>query len=237
MLFRVGIENNTEVGSIAWVLNHPGCFAHGANSDLAQGNLTAAAQNYLDWIAKNDADPWLTPGDFEMRVEETWEAYQINDEFELVEEGYEINAWFLHDWKPLTEEDIQRGLKMLAWSRADLLEMVRDLSHEDLKQRYPEERWNIAGILKHTGGAEWWYLDRLGLAFPRPEVPADAFERLKKVRAHLVKVLPDLVASRQVVGIDGEFWSPRKMLRRALWHEKDHTDHIKKLLANPDYSV
>lgn len=237
MLFRVGLENNTEAGSIAWVLNHPGCFAHGANSDLAQGNLTAAAQNYLDWIAKHDADPWLTPGDFEMRVEETWEAYQINDEFELVEEGYEINAWFLHDWKPLTEEDIQRGLKMLAWSRADLLEMVRDLSHEDLKQRYPEERWNIAGILKHTGGAEWWYLDRLGLAFPRPEVPADAFERLEKVRDHLVKVLPDLVASRQVVGIDGEFWSPRKMLRRALWHEKDHTDHIKKLLANPDYSV
>lgn len=232
MLFRVGIENNTEGGSIAWVLNHPGCFAHGANSDLAQRNLPAAAQNYLDWISKNDPDPWLTPGDFEVRVEATWQAYQINEDFELVEEGYEINAWFLHDWKPLTEEDIQRGLKMLAWSRADMLEIVKDLSAESLSQRYPEERWSIAGILKHTGGAEWWYLNRLGLAFPRPEVPADPFERLEKVRSHLVKVLPDLIASRQVVGIDGEFWSPRKMLRRALWHEKDHTEHIKKLLTN-----
>lgn len=222
MLFRVGIENNIEVGSIAWVLNHPGCYAQGANSELAQRNLPAAAQNYLDWISKNDPDPWLMPGDSEIRVEETWEAYQINEEFELVEEGYEVNAWFLHDWKPLTDEDIQRGLKMLAWSRSDLLEIVKDLPAESLNRQYPEERWSIAGILNHIGGAEWWYLNRLGLAFPRAEVPADPPERLDKVRSHLVKVLSDLVASRLVVGIDGEFWSPRKLLRRALWHEKDH---------------
>jgi ferritin len=32
-----------------------------------------------------------------------------------------------------------------------------------------------------------------------------------------------------VVGVNGEFWSPRKVLRRALWHERDHTEHIRKL--------
>jgi hypothetical protein len=50
------------------------------------------------------------------------------------------------------------------------------------------------------------------------------------VRAHLVKTLPDLVGSRRVLGVDGEFWSPRKMLRRALWHERDHREHIRKIL-------
>ena len=35
---------------------------------------------------------------------------------------------------------------------------------------------------------------------------------------------------KQVIGVDGEFWSPRKVLRRALWHERDHMEHIKKLL-------
>lgn len=34
------------------------------------------------------------------------------------------------------------------------------------------------------------------------------------------------------VGIDGEFWSPRKMLRRAVWHERDHTFHIDKLIGH-----
>jgi hypothetical protein len=43
-------------------------------------------------------------------------------------------------------------------------------------------------------------------------------------------VLPGLEGKHQVVGVDGEFWSPRKILRRALWHERDHTEHIKKLL-------
>jgi hypothetical protein len=32
------------------------------------------------------------------------------------------------------------------------------------------------------------------------------------------------------MGTDGEFWSPRKLLRRAVWHERDHTEHIRKLL-------
>jgi hypothetical protein len=83
--------------------------------------------------------------------------------------------------------------------------------------------------LKHVGGAEWWYLDRLGLAFPKAEVPADPFERLQAVRSHLTQVLPGLAGSREVRGVDGELWSPRKLLRRAAWHERDHVAHIRKL--------
>ena len=98
-----------------------------------------------------------------------------------------------------------------------------------MSEDHPGERWSIAGIVKHVGGAEWWYLDRLGLAFPRDEVPADPFERIAAVRAHLIKVLPDLVGWQQVVGVDGELWSPRKLLRRACWHERDHNDHILRL--------
>ena len=29
-----------------------------------------------------------------------------------------------------------------------------------------------------------------------------------------------------------ELWSSRKVLRRALWHERDHTQHIRQLLTN-----
>ena len=56
------------------------------------------------------------------------------------------------------------------------------------------------------------------------------FQRLEQVRSHLVEILPGLVGSTQVVGISGEFWSPRKLLRRAVWHEYDHLAHIRKLL-------
>jgi hypothetical protein len=45
------------------------------------------------------------------------------------EQGYEVNAWFRHDWKPLTSR-YERGLKLLTWSRADLVESVHGLSRE-----------------------------------------------------------------------------------------------------------
>jgi hypothetical protein len=73
-------------------------------------------------------------------------------------------------------------------------------------------------------------MDLLGLAMSRDLIPEDPFERLKKVRANLVDVLPSLAGSRQVVGVDGEFWSPRKLLRRSAWHMRDHTVHIRKLV-------
>jgi hypothetical protein len=106
MLFRVGIENNYEGRSIAWALNHPGCFAYGATGDQARQNLPAAIQWYIDWIAGHDPQPWLAAGTYDIQVEETWEVFQINEDFELAEKGYEVNAWFRHDWKPLAEEEV-----------------------------------------------------------------------------------------------------------------------------------
>jgi uncharacterized damage-inducible protein DinB len=172
----------------------------------------------------------LPDGEIDVQLVETFEGYIIDENFALASEGYEVNAWFRHDWKPLTEEDITQGLKLLAWSRTDLLKAIAGLDLEQLERRYPGERWSIAGILGHVGGADWWYLDRLGLAFPRQQVPEEPFARLATIRGHLEKRLPELAGSQQVIGVDGEFWSPRKLLRRAVWHERDHTEHIHKLL-------
>ena len=230
MLIRTGVENNMEGRSLAWALEHPGCFAYGPHGEAALEALPAAWRAYTAWIAAHTAQSWLPDEPAEMRLEDAWDGYVIDEVFELAADGYEVNAWFLHDWKPLTQIEIERGLHILSWSRADLLAIVNPLSPEKLAQTYPGERWSIAGILKHIAGAEWWYLDRLGLAFPRAEVPDDPFQRLEKVRSHLNQVLPTLAGVEQVVGTDGEFWSPRKLLRRAAWHELDHIFHIRKLL-------
>ena len=231
MLFKVGLENNLEGRSLAWVLGQPGCFAYGCDGEAALANTPEAILSYIDWVAQHEPQSWLKPTSIEVQLEETWQVYSINEDYERVEEGYEVNAWFLHDWKPLTVEDIERGLKLLAWSRADLLATVTPLTREQMERSYPGERWSILGILQHVGKAEWWYLDRLGLAFKSPPLPEDPFEGLELVRQHFTQVLSESAGLDRVVGIEGEFWSPRKMLRRAVWHERDHTVHIQKLLA------
>lgn len=231
MIFHIGLEKDIEGRSLAWVLGHPGCFSVGENGAQALAGAPQAVCEYVYWIAERTADSWLSPDHIEVVLEETWQVYDIDGSYRLVESGYSVNAWFRHDWLPLTIEDVEHGLLLLTWSRQDLLNLVGELGAEQLGRSFPGERWDIAGILRHVGGAEWWYLDRLGLAFPRQEVPEEPFERLEVVRMLLRKVLPDLAGSTLVAGVGGEFWSPRKLLRRAVWHERDHNQHIRKLLA------
>ena len=232
MIFRIGIENNVEGRSMAWTLEHPGCFAYAEDSQALLAALPDAIAGYSDWIASRcQGESWLdlSQGEVELYLEETWDVYAIDQNFDPVEDGYEVNAWFRHDWKPLTVQDVERGLQILAWSRADLLDAVANLSPAELSLLRPGERWDINGILRHVAHAEWWYLERLGLAFPKAAMPQETSARLERTRLCLQEALPALVGSKQAIGIDGEFWSPRKLLRRAVWHERDHTQHILKL--------
>lgn len=231
MKFRLGMENNMEGRSMAWVLGHPGCYAYGQDDAQAMSAASQAIRDYVAWIENHLAQSWLMLEHMELILDEIWQVYDINEDYELVEMGYSVNAWFRHDWLPLTGEDVEIGLKLLTCSRKDLLAVVKGLSPRQLEKDYAGERWSIAGILGHVGGAEWWYLDRLGMAFPRKEVPEEPFKRLELVRNRLREILPDLIGSTRVVGVDGEFWSPRKLLRRAVWHERDHTQHIQKILV------
>ena len=229
-MFKVGLENNTEGRSQAWILGHPGCFSYGADGPQALAAVPKAIQEYYQWVSSHTASSWLPAGEIQFGLDETWDCYIIDENYELVQDGYEVNAWFRNDWLPLDAEDIQRGVLLLKWGREALMKIVASLDNAILDRTYPNERWSIAGILNHIGGAEWWYMDRLGLAFSRDEVPEMPFDRLSKVRDRLLEVLPRLVGVNQVEGISGEFWSPRKLLRRAVWHEYDHTAHIRKLL-------
>ena len=234
MIFQAGIENNNEGRSIAWALEYPGCYAYGINADAAVLNLESALSKYAGWILHHETHPWLTFADNEIEfvINGSWDVYFINDDLDKVTEadGFSVESFFPFDWKPLTSLEIKHGLDMLSWSRDDLLKSIQGLSPAKLNAAYSGERWSISGILGHAGGAEWWYLDRLGLAFPREEVPEEPQARLEKVRRHFNAALFKLEGVKQVIGVEGEFWSPRKVLRRALWHERDHTEHIRKLV-------
>ena len=231
MPIEIGMENNMEGRSIAWALNLPGCFAYGMNAEQAFAALPETLAGYVQWISNHQPGiDWLDEKPPRLELVETWDTYHIDENFNLVQEGYEVNAWFRHDWKPLTEQDVERGRLLLSWSRQDLLDTVKDLDTEALQLDYPGQRWNIGGILRHVAIAEWWYLDRLDFAPSRAEAPKDHSGRLDFMRARLLEMLPKWVGKFQVVGKDGEIWSPRKVLRRAIWHERDHTFHIQELL-------
>jgi hypothetical protein len=235
MLLEVGLENENSGRALAWALDFPGCFSTGADAGGALMSLPQAFIKYQDWIARHTADSWVAGiSDFDVRLVEAFDTYHVDPHTRqaIPAGGIEINAWFRHDSRPLSPLEAQRGLRLLSWSRADLLAALQTVPLERLDVLYPGQRWSIRGVVGHVAGAEGWYLDRLGLAgeLERSPLPPEPLERLSPVRAVLEKALPTLAGSAQVMEVDGEFWSPRKLLRRALWHELDHIGHIYQIL-------
>jgi hypothetical protein len=156
----------------------------------------------------------------------------LNEQYEPATQGLEVGSWFHHDWLPLNETEIQHGLCVVRWAHQDLLELTAALSEAQLEQEHAGERWNIREILRHVADAEWWYLERLSLASCNKEdLPAETWERLNFTLEQYSKVLPALENQENVLGREGEFWSPRKIVRRACWHALDHCQHIHKLLT------
>ncbi len=233
MRIHVGLENGNENRSIAWALDLPGCYAYGTDEKEALLAVPLAVLTYQDWIEKHTPDSWLKNlGDFDVRLVEVFNGYTVDENFDLAEKGYEVNAFFRDDWKALTRVEARRAAQMLTWINDDLLAVLPDLPAEILDRTYEGERWSIRGILGHIAGANWWYLERLGLAaMERRDIPRDPFERMQTVQARLLTALGEMEGMQRVVGRDGELWSPRKVIRRAIWHGRDHIEHIQKLLT------
>ena len=205
---------------IAHVPDLPGCFVTRENREQAIQAIPGAIEDYFTWCEGHGLRVSGLSGQMVVaEVIRTWES----------EDGYEVNAFFASDRPPLLEDELPQFELLLAATRADLLQVVDGLDQEDFTREFPGERWPIAGILMHVARAELWYLDRMALAFPKIELPGEHFECLAKVREHMLANLPELAKRTGVVTLSGETWSARKVMRRALWHERDHTEHIGKV--------
>src|SRR5512133_3458268 len=117
MQIRIGLENGMEGRSLAWVLDHPGCFAYGKDGTEAILRTPQALITFREWVGEHTGNSWLQDlEDFDIALTEIFECYNIN----LGEKVYEVNAYFNDDTRPLSTVDIERGLAMLEWSRTDL---------------------------------------------------------------------------------------------------------------------
>ncbi|HKY83825.1 MAG TPA: DinB family protein [Anaerolineales bacterium] len=209
---------------IAHVPDLPGCFTSHSERDLAIAAAPKAVEDYVAWC-----------GDHGIRVSGVSPPMVVSEVVRawLYEPEYEVNAFFAADRPPVTTDELPDVQRFLAASRKDLLQALHGLSHDDMQRPIAGERWPLAGIVYHVATSELWYLDRIGLAFPRRELSPESQEAIEQVRRHFVAQLPALSGQTGVVALAGEVWSARKVLRRTLWHERDHTQHILGLRSRP----
>jgi hypothetical protein len=231
MRIEIGLENNYENKSIAWALDYPGCFAYGAEGAAAIMAFPHAFIGYKERVESLAEENWIDFEDIDIHLAESFDCHPVDaDQFPSAA-GRNVTAFFQVDWNPLTLEEIDRGLEVMDWSRKDLVNLTRHLPAVQLDKERPGEKWSIRGILDHVATTELWLLDRLNiLESESATLPEDIFRRLDATRNIYERSLRDLKDTAFVNGKDGTLWSPRKVLRRAAWHEVDHINHIFRLL-------
>jgi predicted RNase H-like HicB family nuclease len=223
MVYHLGVEDMEPGKWLAWVFELTGCFSRGSSESDAIAGARPAVEGYFEWVGRHGRPMRRSDDEVEIEVAETFYSYAS-------ENDYLVNAFFEDDRRPLTDVDAEEGLWLLGCTRRDLAAVLDRIPRERFERPIPGDAFgSLEKIAEHVATAEWWYFDRLGMAFPWAELPEGLGEKLEKVRAQTVELLPKLVGDGRIVERRGERWSARKVLRRALWHERVHTWQLARL--------
>lgn len=218
-------------GTGAFVPECPGCWVFGRTPERALLKVKSAVAEWFDWLEKHGEIVPTSARRFEVEVAEI-----LRVSYNPVEAG-KPESLFWSEVPPVTRKDVARALKLMEYSREDLLKCVSSLSGECLDWVPPGKPRTIRNCLRHIAYVEPWYLTRLDVELPA-KYPKDVFKMLAYTRL----VVADYLKSMPQNKMRGIFqpkkdpsplcnlWTARKVLRRLVDHERLHTRYVVKVL-------
>jgi uncharacterized damage-inducible protein DinB len=228
MRYRIAVEDIETDHWVAWALDLPGCYSRAKTSSQAIALAPASIARYYDWITSRDSSLVTLDQPFEIEVVEVFHSYPSQRDPEYV-----VNAFFEDDNRPLCYWEIVIIQRLLDWSHDDFWQALLPAGEGQLEQPIAGEvQGSIAGVVQHVANAENWYLGMLGLGLEQARLPPNPIERIDAVRNHTKQQLWKLTGETRITENYDEQWSARKVCRRLLWHERDHTQHIRQLRSH-----
>ena len=235
--YAVYLEIDEDGKCMAHVPDLPGCIVRAPTQDDALRRLPDAIREYRAWLHRHDetAPPENEPIEFQIAGMSTG--------FGPFDPG-DAAAFFLPDQVPLSIEEMEHHFRLMAHTRADLIALVGDLPDDVFDWQAAPTTFSILRILRHIGNAEEWYVSRI---VPPASLPREwerdkdmlIFQFLEMERRTALVCLRGLT-DEQRAGIfhpshytqhPEEPWTARKVMRRFLEHEREHTAQIREILA------
>jgi uncharacterized damage-inducible protein DinB/predicted RNase H-like HicB family nuclease len=233
--YRVYIEEGTG-GAMAHVAELPGCFAVGSTSSLAAGAVAPAIARFLQWL-KGHREPIVPEAHVARPTVLDISIVEVLHSGSPTQAGSRAEL-FDFDKEPWDDYKLERTLRWLSYSRADLLLRVQGLTEQQMKSRLVLPGRTIWDTLLHVANAEYGYINRIAGPLDNVEPvtddrPSDARERLAVVREILVRRVRAIPQDKRGEVIlptwanrPDEPWTLAKALRRALEHEREHTAEL-----------
>jgi ribosomal protein S18 acetylase RimI-like enzyme/predicted RNase H-like HicB family nuclease len=240
---RVWLEPSYDHGRTgAWLIDWPGAFTWGEDRETALARVPSAVHRFVGWLADHgEVLPAPSSTDFEV-VEEV-PAFRLDS-------GYEVNATFAADQRPVTSDELEDAVRRLGYARDDLLELIgRVREFEAAGGRLPMEDRSAEAlesgasvgrqgeeVLRHLAGSETWFASRLDPSArydgPARDGPLAPF--LESSREFFLGHLRGLAERDPATAREdgkGERWTLAKLLRRAVYHSLDHLEELDRRLA------
>ena len=224
-LYQVLLEVGEDGTCMAHVPELFGCFAVGSTREEALERLRQAIAEHLAWLTGYGEAPAMTAETAEVDIEVVEE---VTTPRSYPVEPTESVAFFAAEEEPLSHQDLQTAVRLMERARRDLVEFLRDVPEDLLQWRPAPDEWSIAETLLHMAHAEASYTARLDTESERTPFPQLA--AIRSWAYHRMGRLTEAELSRVTVH-RGEKWSVRKVLRRFLEHDREHTAYIRGLLA------
>jgi predicted RNase H-like HicB family nuclease/uncharacterized damage-inducible protein DinB len=198
----------TVKGPVAHVPALPGASARGKTVEEAKEHIRVAIEEYLSLL--RDVGEPVPKASEDVRLE-----------FE------EVNTTtFLTDYDAIHPNEMETLFRWMAVSRQELMDLVKNLPEDAFEWKHDDDTPRIRDILCHMAEADLWYTDRLK---QWPEAPLFRLAATRGVALERLRALSDKDRARATIH-EGEEWTPRKVVRRMLEHEREHITQLRKLI-------
>ena len=232
----VWLEPGHDGGGLgAWLVDVPGVFAAVPTPQRALSAILTSTARTREWLEGHGDDLGLG---MLGRVDVAGETPAS-----VLPDGYEVNATFPWDRRPLAAAEVAAAVRRLGWQLDDLLALAADVDRfEDAHGPLPTDdatgERTADAVLRHVAGASAWYVEQLDGA--RSGIAADPGTPSRRSRA---RARGRAIGSRRVGASDdgrevtdehGEAWTLAKVVRRSLYHAFDHLWELDRRLARAD---
>jgi hypothetical protein len=215
----------------AFAPEYPGCWVYGKTKEDALLQVKTNVIEWSDWMKSHGEDVTDISNNVKMEVAEI-----LRVDYDPSEAGTP-EPLFWSDVSPVTREEIDKTIRLMKYTRSDLLATIADVGKDILDWQPPVKLRPIRNCLIHIGSAELWYMTRLNIEFPEdsPESPLEfldysrnlVLERLQNFPKHKMK---GVFQPRKFRSPVCNLWTARKVLRRIVDHEMLHIRDIRRVI-------
>jgi predicted RNase H-like HicB family nuclease/uncharacterized damage-inducible protein DinB len=195
-------------GPVAHVPALPGAAARGKTVEEAKEAIRAAVEEYLS-LLRDVGEPVPKASE------------DIHLEFEEAS-----TTTFLTDYDALRPNEMDTLFRWMAISRQELMDLVKNLPEDAFKWKPGGDTPSIGDIICHMAEADLWYTERLK---QWPEVPLFRLAATRSVALERLRALSEADRAKVTV-YESQEWTPRKIMRRMLEHEREHITQLRKLV-------